>query len=116
MSNTYLTMTTPLPRKAVSILTQIRMGHALLAKHLHHIGKADSPTCPACQQHDKTIEHLILHCPAHHDARQTLHNKVGEENIVIAKLLTMLKTLQALFHFIVMTGHFHSTFEDISCL
>ncbi|KAF8218779.1 hypothetical protein L208DRAFT_1347530 [Tricholoma matsutake] len=89
------------------------MGGFLTAKHLHCIGKADSPICPACLQHDKTIEHLMLHCPAHHATRQILCNKTGGRDINITKLLTTPKTLQALFRFIAMMGRFHSTFGDI---
>ena len=116
MSNKYLTLIAALPRKAASILTQLRIGHAPLAKHLHHIGKADSPICPACLQHDKTIKHLMLHCPAHHAARQVLYNKMGGRDINITKLLMTLKTLQALFCFIAATDRFHSTFGDIPTL
>jgi hypothetical protein len=65
MSNKYPTLITPLPRKVTSILTQMRTEHTPLAKHFHHIGKAGSPTCPTCQQHEETVKHLLLHCPAH---------------------------------------------------
>ncbi|KAF8156730.1 hypothetical protein B0H34DRAFT_658337, partial [Crassisporium funariophilum] len=30
------------------ILFQLRTGHAPLAKHLHRIGKVDTPRCPCC--------------------------------------------------------------------
>ncbi|KAF8224647.1 hypothetical protein L208DRAFT_1310070, partial [Tricholoma matsutake] len=94
-------------------LMQLHTGHAPLAKHLHHIGKADSPTCPACQQNKETVEHLILHCTAHHTARQVLRNSTGGAAINITKLLTMPKTLRALFHFIAATNQFHNTFGEI---
>ena len=68
----YLKLITDMPRKHASILTQLRTGHTPLAKHLYCIGKADSPTCPACQQNKETVEHLILHCTVHCTARQVL--------------------------------------------
>jgi hypothetical protein len=91
-------------------------GHAPLAKHLYRIGKANSPTCPACQQHEEMIEHLLLHCPAHQDARQVLRSKVEGRNIIIAKLLTTLKTLWPLFCFIAATGRFRNTFGEVPTL
>jgi hypothetical protein len=112
MSNKYLMLITPLPKKMASILMQMRTGHTPLAKHLHCIGKADSPTCPACQQHEEMIEHLLLHCPAHQDTRQVLHSKVEGRNIIIAKLLTTLKTLRPLFYFIAATRRFRNTFGE----
>jgi ribonuclease HI len=54
-SNNFLKLTANLPRKLTSILTQLRTGHAPLAKHLHRIKKADSPLCPACLQETETI-------------------------------------------------------------
>ncbi|KAF8234658.1 hypothetical protein L208DRAFT_1260751 [Tricholoma matsutake] len=76
-----------------SILTQLRMGHAPLSKHLFHIGTINSPICPACQQSDKMVQHLLLHCPAHQEARQMLQNNIGGRNIDITKIFTSLKSL-----------------------
>jgi len=113
VSTKYLNLITDIPRKHTSILTQLRTGHAPLAKHLHHIGKTDSPTCPACHQNEETVEHLILHCTVHHAARQVLQYNTGGTAINITKLLTTPKTLRALFHFIAATNQFHDTFREI---
>ena len=72
----YLKLIMNLLRKHASILTQLRTGHAPLAKHLYCIGKIDSPTCPACQQNNKMVEHLLLHCKVHQPARQILQNSI----------------------------------------
>jgi hypothetical protein len=45
----YIYLITDLPWKIASILSQLRMEHTTLAKHLHQIGKIDSPICPDCQ-------------------------------------------------------------------
>jgi len=71
-SSKYINLVTKLPRKLASILSQLKMGHAPLAKHLHHMGKTNSPICPACLQSEETVHHFMLHCPAHQAARQTL--------------------------------------------
>jgi hypothetical protein len=64
-SNKFLKLTAQLPRTLTSILTQLQTGHAPLAKHLHRIKKTDSPMCPACLQGTETVQHFMLHCPAH---------------------------------------------------
>ena len=112
-SNKYIDLVTTLPRKLASILSQLRTGHAPLAKHLHHIGKTNSLICPACQQSNETVQHFMLHCPAHQAARQTLRNSTGGRNIDITKLLTSPKTLHALFKYVAETGRFHNTFRDL---
>ena len=72
VSTKYLKLIMDIPRKHASILMQLYTGHTPLAKHLHHIRKTDSPTCPACHQNEEMVEHLILHCTAHCAARQVL--------------------------------------------
>jgi hypothetical protein len=54
-SDKYIKLITNIPRKLISILTQLQTGHAPLAKHLHCIGKRNSPTCPACQHGEESI-------------------------------------------------------------
>jgi ribonuclease HI len=115
-SNKYLKLIANLPRKLASILSQLRTGHTPLAKHLHRIGKVDSPICPECQQGEETLQHFMLHCAAHREARQILCNSTGGRNIDITKLLTTPNTLPALFKYVATTGRFHSTFGDLPTL
>ena len=110
-SNAYIKLITNLPRRLASILTQLRTGHAPLAKHLHRIKKRDSPICPACLQRPETVQHFLLHCPAHKDARQALRNSTGGRNIDIKKLFTRPNMLQALFKYVADTGRFHTNLE-----
>jgi len=100
----YINLITDLPWKIASILSQLRMGHAPLAKHLHRIGKSDSPICPACQRSKETVQHFLLHCTTHQAARQALCNSTGGRDMNITQLLTMPKTLPALSHYIARTG------------
>ena len=115
-SNKYVDLITPLPWKLASILSQLRTGHAPLAKHLHQIGKSDSPLCPACQQHDEMVQHFILHCQAHVTARQKLWNSTGGRNIDITKIFTRTKMLHALFIYVTETGRWNDTFREIPTL
>jgi zinc-binding in reverse transcriptase len=84
-----------------------------LAKHLFHIGKNDSLICPLCQQKEETVQHLMLHCPAHQAARQKLHNAMGGRSINLGKLFNSPKSLSALFTFITETECFHNTFGEL---
>ncbi|KAI0365283.1 hypothetical protein BV20DRAFT_909194, partial [Pilatotrama ljubarskyi] len=45
-------------------LTHLRTGHAPLNDHLHRIGRADSPLCPACMTARETVIHHLIQCPA----------------------------------------------------
>jgi ribonuclease HI len=112
-SNKFINLVAKLPRKLASILAQLRTGHSPLAKHLHRIGKMDSPICPACSQSEETIQHFIVHCTAHQVARQALRDNTGGRNIDTVKLFTSPKTLHALFRYIAETGCFHNTFGDL---
>ena len=103
-SKTYIKLITNLPRRKASILSQLRTGHAPLAKHLNRIRIADSPICPACLQEPETVQHLILHCPAHQNARQVLRNKTGGRNIDMTKLFITQNTLKPFFKFLADTG------------
>ena len=105
-STNYVNLISSLPRKATSIITQLRTGHAPLTKYLFRIRKASSPICPACQQSPKTIQHLIFHCPAHHQARQALCYELEGNSISMKRLLTRPKPLKALSKYIACTKRF----------
>ena len=112
-SHNYIKLTSKLPRKHTSILTQLRTGHIPLAKHLHRIGKCDSPICPDCLWSSESVQHFMLHCPAHQEARQRLRNKTGDRNIDITEIFTKPDKLQALFKYVAETGRLRNTFNNI---
>jgi hypothetical protein len=47
-----------------------RTGKIALRKYLHHIGKAESPTCQLCGLEDQTVKHLLLSCANLSDLRK----------------------------------------------
>ncbi|KAJ5794256.1 hypothetical protein N7457_000855 [Penicillium paradoxum] len=55
-----------------SALIQARTGHIGLNAVLFRWGKVDSPTCPACQEHDETVNHVLFLCPAHSGQRDQI--------------------------------------------
>jgi ribonuclease HI len=115
-SKEFLKLTKQLPRKLTSILTQLRTGHAPLAKHLYRIKKADSPLCPDCLQDIESVQHYMLHCTTHHIARQELRNNTGGRDINLAKFFTSPKLLRPLFKYIAATGRFHNDLEQLPFL
>lgn len=102
-SNSFLKLIEMIPRRQASVLTQLRTGHVPLAKHLHRINRCDSPICPACLSSSESVAHLIIHCSAFHNARQTLRRNTGGRSIDIAQILTTKKFLPALFNFLAET-------------
>ncbi|KAF8805735.1 hypothetical protein BYT27DRAFT_7103927, partial [Phlegmacium glaucopus] len=78
-------------------------------KHLHRIGKASSPLCPTCLQHDETVLHFLLQCPVYAQLRSVLQAKLGPTARDISKLLNTPKALKPLFQYINSTQRFHAT-------
>ena len=63
-SPAFLWATDNLTRVQMSILVQLRTGHALLNAFLHRIGKVNSPHCPACLGANKMVHRFLFDCPA----------------------------------------------------
>ncbi|KDR70527.1 hypothetical protein GALMADRAFT_37353, partial [Galerina marginata CBS 339.88] len=89
---------------------QLRTGHAPLAKHLHRIGKIDSPQCPCCRQEEETVHHFLIRCPAHRAARSTMIREAGRAAASMTELLSQPKLLPALFKFIAKSGRLRAVF------
>ncbi|KAJ3897958.1 hypothetical protein F5879DRAFT_761292, partial [Lentinula edodes] len=87
-------------------LTQLRTGHIPLQRHLHRIGKADSPTCPCCKHGNKTVMHYLFECCAHRQARGRLQRKLANDQWSIGSLLSTKSSLPHLFRYINDTKHF----------
>ena len=58
----FLKATVCLNRCQTSVLTQLRIGHIPLNKHLHLINRNDNPYCNHGTNAPKDVEHFILHC------------------------------------------------------
>lgn len=112
-SRAYWKLSRNLPRKLLSILTQIRTGHVPLNAHLHRIQRADSPECPCCKRHPETVFHYLIECPSHRAPRSRLRRKIGYSKFNIATLLTDRATLKHLFRYINDTKCFHHIVGDL---
>ena len=56
------------------------MGHAGVKAHLARFRMIDNPMCN-CAQHEETMDHLLLHCHLHAQARTNLSNTLTLLNI-----------------------------------
>lgn len=112
-SRAYWKLSRGLPRKLLSILTQLRTGHAPLQKHLNNIRKVNSPTCPCCKRHPETVYHYLMECPAHRAPRDRLRRNVGPRNFSYSSLLTTAETLPHLFWYVNDTGRFKYIVGDL---
>ena len=63
LSSKFRKDTCDLTCRQMSLLIQLRSGHVPLNKHLHRIGKVDSPKSLACQVSNKTVHHFLVTCP-----------------------------------------------------
>jgi ribonuclease HI len=113
-SSSFRKLVAPLSRKHASVLIQLRSGHIPLNKHLHRIGKAESPICPCCRQHEETVHHFLIRCPAHRNARTALTHAAGRDATSLHKLLSKPKLIPHLFRFIGRAGRLRSVFGDLT--
>ncbi len=67
-------------RLAETALARLRTGHAGVKAHLARFRMIDNPMCN-CAQHEETIDHLLLHCHLHAQARTNLSNTLTLLNI-----------------------------------
>ncbi|KAL7281403.1 hypothetical protein ACG7TL_004716 [Trametes sanguinea] len=103
-SRKYLQLTAALPRRSVSLLTQLRTGHAPLGLHLHRIGKADSPVCPSCRSAPETVAHFLLQCPSHRRHRAPLARACPGANLSLKHLLASTVVHDQLLTYVRATG------------
>ena len=94
-----------LSRNQSSTILQVRSGHFPLNAYLYKIGKAESDRCNKCNQtqvipQKETTNHFIFDCPAHHEARSDLINKIGRTNFNLPEIMSNEKYMKALVTFI----------------
>src|SRR5882724_11157396 len=89
------------------MLIQLRMGHIPLRKHLHRIGKANSPMCQTCSSQRETVHHFLMTFPAYTEARRQIEMSIGRAAKLMEILLTNPKVFPHLFQFISATHQFN---------
>lgn len=76
------------PRYQTSTITQLRIGHIPLNKHLHRVGKSDTPLCPACERRPETVRHFLMECPCFARHRWKMRIGLGSKSDRISTLLS----------------------------
>ena len=71
-------------RRTAATLARLRTGHCGLKQYLHRFKHADSPYCD-CGDGKETVEHYLLECVLHKEARNILRRKVGPIALGTAK-------------------------------
>lgn len=112
-SRGYWKLLRELPRKLLTILTQLRMGHIPLQRHLHRIRRTETDVCPCCKQCPETVFHYIMQCSTHRVPRARLRSHFSHRDWNIATLLTKTKAIGHLFRFINDTNRFHHIIGEL---
>jgi len=113
-SSRFQKITASLPHHHSSLLIQLHTGHLPLNGHLHKIGKAKSPKCPACPTRNENIHHFILMCPRFERQRRILERKLGQSSRSLSFLFSNPKAFPALFNYVNSTRCLSSIFGDVT--
>jgi Reverse transcriptase (RNA-dependent DNA polymerase)/Endonuclease-reverse transcriptase len=98
-------------RSQAAQLIQLRTGHCGLNNYLARFNKIDSPKCTKCGYEQETVEHFLLECPAHWEARRDLRRKVGVGRMTLGKLLGDEKMVEWTMEYIWKTKRFVEDLE-----
>ena len=112
-SSRFQKLVASLPRRNVSLLIQLRTGHAPLNHHLHTIGRADTQRCPGCGASKETVTHFVLQCPKYALQRRIFMGPLGRNGGRLDYLLSTKEGTDRLFKFVNATRRLHGTFGDL---
>ena len=84
---------------------QMRSGHIALNKHLHRIGRSDTPSCLQCNSGtQETVHHMLYECMRYNRERHVLRNKLGRDALSTPYLLANKDGMQETLKFVEATG------------
>ncbi|KAG1741579.1 hypothetical protein EDD22DRAFT_786698 [Suillus occidentalis] len=95
---------------------QSRTGHAPLNKHLHRIKSADSSICPACENSEETMRHIVITCPAYRTKRDALRRLIHNRAYHFRRLLSSDKHISDLFVYIAATRRLERAFGNAAAV
>ncbi|EJD32287.1 hypothetical protein AURDEDRAFT_77759 [Auricularia subglabra TFB-10046 SS5] len=105
-----------MPRASASIITQLRIGHPPLNKHLHRIKRHEHPTCDACGAAPESVWHFLLECRQHRPHRERMMHALGRGYDRLDTLLSTPSGIKAALKFIAATGRFSSSHDVAGAL
>jgi hypothetical protein len=101
-----------LPRRASSILVQLRTGHVSLNAFLKKIKAEESALCRQCRQ-PETVTHYFKHCRRYIAQRNRLRRKAGKASHSIPRLLGDQKIVPHTLQYIQDTQRFQG-YNDVA--
>ncbi|OJA19689.1 hypothetical protein AZE42_13476 [Rhizopogon vesiculosus] len=113
INRSFLKLTATFPKRLTSLLMNLRSRHIPLNRHLHRIGKSDSPNCAHCPQDEETIHHYLFDCSHVRHERHILTNTLGRKASSLPFLLTNIDAIHHLIRFINATKRFKTTFGEV---
>ncbi|EJD43310.1 hypothetical protein AURDEDRAFT_34350, partial [Auricularia subglabra TFB-10046 SS5] len=88
-------------------ITQLRIGHAPLNRHLHRIKRHDHPTCDACgTAPESALSGGLLECPQYRSQRERMRHSLGRGYERLDALLSTATGITAVLKYIAATGRF----------
>ena len=102
-----------LSRGQASIIMQLQASHVPLGKHLFHINKADTVTCPSCQQNKESVHHYLFDCPMWQHEQWHMGQSLGRKAKSVDCVLNTPKGIKEVIRFVDCMGRFTSTFGEI---
>jgi hypothetical protein len=109
----FIKATKGLNRRQISVLTQLRIGHNSLNKHLHRIQRADSPKCPHCPNANEDTSHVLLRCWKYANHRHQLTLALKRKAYSLQHLSNR-SAIRRTLNFLNKTGRFRAIYGDIS--
>jgi len=94
-----------LSKSKAGAMYQMRSGHIALNKHLHRIGRSDTPSCLQCNSGaQETVHHMLYECTRYNRERHVLRNKLGRDALSTPYLLANKDGMQETLKFVEATG------------
>ena len=101
-----------LTKRMMSLIFQLRVGHAPLNSYLHRFKKVDSAHCPACGEEQETAEHFMLRCPNYEHERWALLKHVKSSTPRLEDILSNPKTIIPVANYINATERFKTQEQE----
>lgn len=105
----YLKMVKGMSRRRISILTQLRTGHAPLNNFLFKIGKSENQLCAHCKITPETVRHFLVECLEWKELHKPIQRIDSRRSQEIRHLLGSEKLLKETMKYIDRTGRFKDT-------
>jgi len=114
VSTKYINAISRLSKNRASLITQLRTGHIGLNRHLHKMGRADTPFCPHCPTSEETVDHFVIQCPKYDQFRGEMRQLGQREACTLATFIGQAKYFPLLLRYIQNTDRLTETFGKVA--